>query len=66
MTSVVWFKRDLRLHDHAPLAEAARRGPVLALHVQEPSLWASPLFDAITHEINGASLVMRGVGLRPS
>ena len=46
MTSVVWFKRDLRLHDHAPLVEAARRGPVLALHVQEPSLWASPLFDA--------------------
>ncbi len=39
---VVWFKRDLRLHDHAPLAEAARLGPVLCLYVIEPSLWAQP------------------------
>jgi len=37
---VVWFKRDLRLHDHAPLAAAAVQGPVLALHCLEPSLWA--------------------------
>ncbi|KAB2969524.1 FAD-binding domain-containing protein [Zoogloea sp.] len=40
--SVVWFKRDLRVHDHAPLYEAARRGPVLCLYVVEPSLWAQP------------------------
>jgi deoxyribodipyrimidine photo-lyase len=39
---VVWFKRDLRLHDHAALAEAARHGPVLCLYVLEPSLWAQP------------------------
>ena len=39
---VVWFKRDLRLQDHRPLAEAARRGPVLCLYVVEPSLWAQP------------------------
>ncbi len=39
---VVWFKRDLRVHDHAPLAEAARQGPVLCLYVVEPSLWAQP------------------------
>lgn len=39
---VVWFKRDLRLHDHAPLAEAARCGPVLPLYVIEPGLWAQP------------------------
>jgi deoxyribodipyrimidine photo-lyase len=39
---VVWFKRDLRLHDHTPLAEAARHGPVLCLYVLEPSLWAQP------------------------
>ncbi len=39
---VVWFKRDLRLHDHAPLAEAARLGPVLCLYVVEPRLWAQP------------------------
>ncbi len=39
---VVWFKRDLRLHDHAPLAEAARLGPVLCLYLIEPGLWAQP------------------------
>lgn len=36
---VVWFKRDLRLHDHRPLVEAMRSGPVLCLYVFEPSLW---------------------------
>jgi deoxyribodipyrimidine photo-lyase len=40
--SVVWFKRDLRLHDHAALAAATERGPVLCLHVVEPSLWRHP------------------------
>ncbi|MEB3277076.1 MAG: deoxyribodipyrimidine photo-lyase, partial [Cyanobacteriota bacterium] len=36
---LVWFKRDLRCVDHAPLVEAARRGPVLPLYVVEPALW---------------------------
>jgi deoxyribodipyrimidine photo-lyase len=40
--SVVWFKRDLRLHDHAALHAAAQHGPVLCLYVVEPSLWAAP------------------------
>lgn len=39
---VVWFKRDLRVADHAPLAEAAARGVVLPLYVVEPDLWAQP------------------------
>ncbi len=39
---IVWFKRDLRIQDHAPLAEAARRGPVLPLYIAEPELWAQP------------------------
>jgi deoxyribodipyrimidine photo-lyase len=39
---VVWFKRDLRMHDHAPLVEAAKRGPVLPLYVVEPEYWALP------------------------
>ena len=33
---VVWFKRDLRVHDHAALAQAAAHGPVLCLYVLEP------------------------------
>ena len=39
MTHVVWFKRDLRIGDHLPLFEAARRGPVLCLYVYEPELY---------------------------
>jgi deoxyribodipyrimidine photo-lyase len=39
---VVWFKRDLRVHDHAPLAAAAAAGAVLPLYVVEPDLWRLP------------------------
>ena len=38
--TVVWFKRDLRLEDHAPLVAAANTGRVLALYVVEPEYWA--------------------------
>ena len=40
--TVVWFKRDLRLHDQQPLRQALQHGPVLCLYVVEPSLWAEP------------------------
>jgi deoxyribodipyrimidine photo-lyase len=39
---LVWFKRDLRVADHAPLSQAAERGPVLPLYVVEPGLWEQP------------------------
>ncbi|PSQ98342.1 MAG: deoxyribodipyrimidine photolyase [Bacteroidetes bacterium QS_9_68_14] len=39
---IVWLKRDLRVADHPPLAEAARRGPVLPLYVVEPRVLESP------------------------
>jgi deoxyribodipyrimidine photo-lyase len=40
---IVWFKRDLRIHDHAPLAQAAASGaPVLPLYIIEPELWRQP------------------------
>ncbi|UWS77655.1 DNA photolyase family protein [Phaeobacter sp. G2] len=39
---VVWFKRDLRVVDHAALACAAQAGPVLPLYVVEPDLWQQP------------------------
>ncbi|MEM6588257.1 MAG: deoxyribodipyrimidine photo-lyase [Pseudomonadota bacterium] len=39
---VVWFKRDLRMHDHRALAFAAEHGDVLPLYVVEPDLWAQP------------------------
>lgn len=42
MVQVVWFKRDLRTQDHVPLAEAAKRGPVVPLYVVEPDYWRLP------------------------
>lgn len=42
MVQLVWFKRDLRTQDHAPLAEAARHGPVLPFYVVEPGYWRLP------------------------
>ncbi len=35
---LVWFKRDLRVQDHAPLAQAARHGAVLPLYIIEPAV----------------------------
>lgn len=43
---IVWFKRDLRIHDHAPLHVASSRGKVLPLYVVEPDYWQLP--DAST------------------
>ena len=41
--SLVWFKRDLRVADHAPLCAAVQSGrPVLPLYVVEPELWQQP------------------------
>jgi deoxyribodipyrimidine photolyase len=40
---IVWFKRDLRLTDHAPLDAAEQSGlPLLYLWIIEPSEWAAP------------------------
>lgn len=39
---IVWFKRDLRVHDHRALVQAARRGPVLPIYIAEPELWQQP------------------------
>ncbi|MFQ3623603.1 MAG: FAD-binding domain-containing protein [Acetobacteraceae bacterium] len=52
---VVWFKRDLRLHDHAPLAGAAARGPVLPLWIVEPELWAQPDASARHYRVQAAA-----------
>jgi deoxyribodipyrimidine photo-lyase len=39
---IIWFKRDLRLQDHAPLTQAATHGPILPLIVIEPPYWHLP------------------------
>lgn len=44
--ALVWFKRDLRIHDHVPLSMAAclldQGVKVLPLYVVEPDYWALP------------------------
>ena len=47
---VVWFKRDLRLDDHAPLAKASKQGKCLFLYVYEPELFNSDEF--VTSHLN--------------
>jgi deoxyribodipyrimidine photo-lyase len=43
--ALVWFKRDLRLHDHAPLVAAQDFETTAALFIIEPDWLASPDFD---------------------
>jgi len=42
MTSILWFKRDLRLSDHPALARAAGQGAVMPVYIVEPGYWAAP------------------------
>ncbi len=44
---LVWYKRDLRIRDHAALTEASAAGPVLALYIHEPDLLRAPDHDAM-------------------
>lgn len=44
--NIVWFKRDLRLSDHAPLALAKKNNlPVLLLYIFEPILLSDPHYS---------------------
>lgn len=73
---VVWFKRDLRVEDHRPLVEAARRGPVVCVYVYETELLGGLEFTAAhlvfvneslrslersLRRLGGALVVRRGV-----
>jgi deoxyribodipyrimidine photo-lyase len=44
-TALIWFKRDLRLQDHAPLVAAQAFERTLALYVIEPEWLCSPECD---------------------
>ena len=37
MTTLVWFRQDLRIQDNPALFEAAARGPVLPVFILETS-----------------------------
>ncbi|SDD45392.1 deoxyribodipyrimidine photo-lyase [Auraticoccus monumenti] len=64
----MWFRRDLRLHDHPALAAAATDGPVLPVFVLDPALLATAgpvrthcLFEALgaLHGATDGALVLR-------
>lgn len=56
MNVLVWFKRDLRVHDHPALVMAAEVGAVLPVFVVEPDLWAQPETSARQWEFVAESL----------
>ncbi|MGL4405898.1 MAG: deoxyribodipyrimidine photo-lyase, partial [Notoacmeibacter sp.] len=56
--AVVWFKRDLRVCDHAALCAAAATGlPVVPLYIVEPDYWALPDASARHYEFICDSLI---------
>jgi len=61
---IVWFKRDLRVKDHAALSSASERGPVVGLYIFEPELVASPEFDRSHFDFIRESLVELRTNLR--
>lgn len=67
---IVWFKRDLRVHDHAALSAAVASGrPVLPLYIFEPELWQLPehsarQFDFLTESLAELDAALRERGTR--
>ncbi|MEC7437383.1 MAG: deoxyribodipyrimidine photo-lyase, partial [Pseudomonadota bacterium] len=53
---IVWFKRDLRIEDNAPLAAAAAAGPVIPLYILEPELWQQPDMSGRHYDFLGECL----------
>ena len=53
---IVWYKRDLRVEDHAPLARAAASGAVIPLYILEPELWREPDMSRRHYEFIGECL----------
>jgi len=61
MNVLVWFKRDLRIHDHPALARAAEIGAVLPLYIVEPQYWTLPDTSARQWAFTAEALVdLRG------
>jgi deoxyribodipyrimidine photo-lyase len=56
MNVLVWFKRDLRVHDHPALAMAARMGAVLPIYIVEPAYWALPDTSARQYDFTAECL----------
>ncbi|MEO8889763.1 MAG: deoxyribodipyrimidine photo-lyase [Jatrophihabitantaceae bacterium] len=67
MTTVLWFRRDLRLHDHPALQAASQDGPVLALFVLDPALLApsgAPRIAYLARTLHALDADLRALGGR--
>ena len=65
--NLVWFKRDLRWHDHEPLVQASKRLPIRCIYVVEPELWvqadtALQHFEFIKESLQVLDTHMRKLG----
>lgn len=66
--TIVWFRNDLRLTDHAPLTAAARRGAVLPLYVLDSAdqigaaskWWLHQSLSRLQQSLNGRLVLRRG------
>jgi deoxyribodipyrimidine photo-lyase len=45
MIEVIWYKRDLRIRDHAPLVHASPSENVLPIYILEPFLFEEDVFN---------------------
>ncbi|MDO3720758.1 deoxyribodipyrimidine photo-lyase [Marinobacter sp. chi1] len=68
MTTLVWFKRDLRIDDHGPLTAAAELNKaVIPLYIVEPDYWQLPDTSArqwafIEESLEDLRRQLRGLG----
>lgn len=66
--TIIWFRRDLRIHDHAALATAcASAGPVLPLYIFEPEQMAGSKmsgrqFDFLMESLADLDSALRKLG----
>ena len=68
MIHVVWYKRDLRVRDHAPLFHASQSGEVLPLYILEPFLYEQDVMTKrhlqfITESLNDLKYALNQLGL---
>lgn len=63
-TLVVWFRRDLRVHDHPALSEAAGAANVVPLFVIDPALWDAPRTAPVRRWFLAGSLAALDAELR--
>ncbi|MGD9995645.1 MAG: deoxyribodipyrimidine photo-lyase [Ilumatobacteraceae bacterium] len=67
--SILWFRRDLRVHEHAALAEAHAHGEVVPLFVVDPAFegagaprraYLAAALHALDRQLGGTLVVRRG------